>query len=516
MKQHPEDALTAESGRNEQSNNDVGIISGIDEEYEDDSDDEIDEEEWNERIQILKDTRNLAAVADFFLNPHKPVRSEGTNFARCYFSRPSAPQQTSIEDEKESASIQTEMKQLKKLAADYLHPEKPVEVSANSFGRNYFSRVSADPTIPREEADERVKILADAQVLKEIADDFLHPEKPVVSSDPFATGRNYFIRPSADAYEDVEECQERELLLQDMKKMKQLAVDYLYPEYAVTTSDPFAFGRNFYSRPSAEESTVVDDMEERELILQDMQQLKALAVDFMHPERPVEISDPLNFGRNYFSRPASDDCDVEMDQRALIMQDIKQLKQLAMDYLHPELPAVTSDPYACGRNYFSRPSAEANEEKEEERETIMNDMLQLKQLAVDYLQPERKVIPSDPFACGRNYFSRPAASEQESSEEREERSQILEEMGQMKTLAMDYLHPERPVQSTSWKVRNYFDRASAGPGHANHITSSGHVIFHIHETMHLRQHDQVDDHKMTSCSSADPACVVSFGLDQTM
>jgi len=33
--------------------------------------------------------------------------------------------------------------------------------------------------------------------------------------------------------------------------MKKLAVDYMHPEVGVRTSDPTAYGRNFYNRPSA-------------------------------------------------------------------------------------------------------------------------------------------------------------------------------------------------------------------------------------------------------------------------
>jgi hypothetical protein len=47
-----------------------------------------------------------------------------------------------------------------------------------------------------------------------------------------------------------------------------------------------------------------------------------------------------------------------------------------------------SDQLVVGRNYYSRLSAEACEEKDEERELIVEDTVQLKQLAVDFLHPE--------------------------------------------------------------------------------------------------------------------------------
>jgi hypothetical protein len=127
------------------------------------------------------------------------------------------------------------------------------------------------------------------------------------------------------------------------------------------------------------------------------------------------------------------------------------------------------------------------------------------------------VFTSDPFACGRNYFSRPLAPEQESLEEVEERARIFEEIGQSKKLAIDYLQPERRVKSTTWNARNYFDRASA-PGHAGHTTSSGHAIFHAHGIIHqhLRDHVVVQDRKSDSRHSSDPSCVLHFGPDDLM
>merc|ERR1711862_986533 len=73
-------------------------------------------------------------------------------------------------------------------------------------------------------------------------------------------------------------------------------------------------------------------------------------------------------------------------------------------------------------------------------------------------------------ACGRNYFSRPSAPLQESFEDAEERARILEEAKQLKKLAVDYLHPELPVQTTDPSVfgRNYYDRPSA-VGHSRNI-----------------------------------------------
>jgi len=180
----------------------------------------------------------------------------------------------------------------------------------------------------------------------------------------------------------------------------------------------------------------------------------------------------LLVGATTFSRPSaegnSEEEDEEYEQeRAEALADARSLKQLAVDYLHPELPVVTSDPTACGRNYFSRASAEEYEEKDEEREMILEELKELKKLAVDYLHPELPVATSDPTACGRNYFSRPSAPEQVPLEDADEEGRILQDLQEMKKLAEDYLCPEKPVQSSAG-ARGYFDRASAD-GHAQHI-----------------------------------------------
>jgi hypothetical protein len=183
---------------------------------------------------------------------------------------------------------------------------------------------------------------------------------------------------------------------------------------------------------------------------------------------------------------------------------MEQLKKLAVDYLHPENPVVTTDSFAMGRNYFTRPSAEEYEDDVEERNQILEDMKQLKQLAVDYLHPETPVVTSDVFATGRNYFTRPSAEEYEDEEDAEELVQILEDMKQLKQLAIDYQHPENPVKTTDPTAmgRNYFDRASA-PGHAEHILSQGQAIEQGYEKAHLVDHGyyQYEDHHDESSES---------------
>jgi hypothetical protein len=354
----------------------------------------------------LEDASKLAKVADFFHYPEKPVISDGSSSARCYFSRPSAPEQTSPEEEEEATSIRDDAAALKQFAVDYMHPEKPVKAVSEAFGRNYFNRASAEATISREEADERAHILKDARLLKKVAIIYLCPQLPVVSSDPYATGRNFFSRPSAEEYDS--DAEEREQILEDMKTLKKLAVDYLHPEKPVVTSDPYACGRNYFLRPSAEEYEEVDDMDEREDILEDAMLLKKLAQVYLQPERSIE-ADPLASCRNYFNRASAESQEdpSEAEERARVLVEAKALKQFAVDYMHPEKPVVTSYPCVTGRNYFTRFSAEQYDDDAEEREMILADMKQLKQLAVDYLHPE---LPVKSVAGARNYFDRPSAS----------------------------------------------------------------------------------------------------------
>merc|ERR1711935_1159910 len=212
----------------------------------------------------------------------------------------------------------------------------------------------------------------------------MHPELPVVTSDPTACGRNYFDRASADGHDDMISdhshqwydpptevptvfsyimAKEQVQVLADAAALKRLAVDYLHPERPVKATDWGATGRNYFDRASAtlqEEEDMMDDCED---ILEDVAQLKKLAQDYLQPERSV-IVDALSTCRNYFDRssaPETESCD-EAEERAQILADAAALKKLALDYLHPELPVVTSDPTACGRNYFDRASADGHDD----------------------------------------------------------------------------------------------------------------------------------------------------------
>jgi hypothetical protein len=419
------------------------------------------EEEKREMIRILEDASKLKKLAVDYLHPELPVKTAdatGAVFGRSYFGRPSAADGDK-EEEEERARILADAAALKKFAVDYMHPELPVKTTdATACARNYFSQPWASEKETFYEAEQRALALADAAALKKLAMDYMHPERPL-STDAAAYGRNYFTRPSAP---DCEEEEEREMILEEAAALKKLAVDYMHPELPVST-DATASARNYFTRPSAVEQEDDDFADEREIILEEMKELKQLALQYRHPERPVEV-DPTAFGRNYFARASGDDSEVfeEAEERARILADAAALKKLAVDYMHPEHSVTTTDSFACGRNYFTRPSAPIHDEEDDERAQILAEAAALKKLAVDYLHPERPVVTSDPTACGRNYFSRASAEEYEDDETDEEHDQILEDMAALKRLAVDYRHPERPVEADPAAFgRNYYSRASA-------------------------------------------------------
>jgi hypothetical protein len=164
--------------------------------------------------------------------------------------------------------------------------------------------------------------------------------------------------------ESQDEAEERAAILADAKALKELAVAYRHPELPVATTDGAALGRNYFTRPSAPDMESQDEAEERAAILADAKALKELAVVYHHPELPVATTDGAAFGRNYFTRPSAPDMESqeETEERAAILADVKALKELAVAYLHPELPIVSTNATACGRNYFSRPSAPGHDE----------------------------------------------------------------------------------------------------------------------------------------------------------
>merc|ERR1719491_2459868 len=201
---------------------------------------------------------------------------------------------------------------LKKLAADYMHPEVGVITTcATLFGRNYFSRSSAveiedaEDEVPYVEienarvwlADERARVFAEAASLKKSAVAYMHPEVGVSASDTTLFGRNYFNRASAPETEENEFADERAAIMEEAAALKKLAADYMHPEIGVTTTCATLFGRNYFSRSSAVEIEDAEDevpyveienacvwlADERARVLEEAASLKKSAVAYMHP-----------------------------------------------------------------------------------------------------------------------------------------------------------------------------------------------------------------------------------------
>jgi len=252
--------------------------------------------------------------------------------------------------------------------------------------------------------EELALVLAEAIVLKKAAVDYAHPELGVVTLDGAVCGRNYFNRLSAPEVE-VEDIKEQAQMLADVRALKKAAVDYAHPEVEVVTSDPSVYGRNYFNRVSAPE-VEDEDIEERAFILAEAIALKKAAVDYAHPEFEVSTSDPSVYGRNYFSRFSTPEVEVEdIEEYAQVLADVRALKKAAVDYAHPEFEVITSDPSVYGRNYFDRVSAPEVEDMEE-KATIIAEAIVLKKAAVDYAHPEVGVVTSDPSVYGRNYCNR--------------------------------------------------------------------------------------------------------------
>jgi len=422
------------------------------EEEEEESDEDGEDAELDEglaeRLRILADARALKVHAVAFLHPEKRNFNkyfllEGTDptvFGRNYFGRYSAPVTEDREDADERAHVLAEAAAIKKSAVDYLHPEVGVTSTDGAcFGRNYFGRYSAPETEDDEFADERAEIMEEAAALKKLAGDYLHPEVGEKVTDGACFGRNYFCRYSAPETEDKELADERAEIMEEAALLKKLAVDYLHPEVGVKVTDGACFGRNYFGRYSAPETEDKELADERAHVLAEAAALKKSAVDYLHPEVGVKVTDGACFGRNYFGRyTALDTEDKELaDERANVLGETAALKKSAADYLHPEVDVKVSDGTLFGRNYFGRYSAPETEDKElaDERAHVVAEAAALKKMAVDYLHPEVGVTSTDGACFGRNYFVRYSAPETEDDEFEEERAEIMEEAAALKKLA---------------------------------------------------------------------------------
>jgi hypothetical protein len=261
------------------------------------------DEEWEERLRVLEDSRKLRLVAEFFMHPEAKVQS-AHSVTRCFFDRPSAPERVALEDMEEQAQVMEDLKLLKQHAIFFYHPEQNIAVTdATAFGRNYFDRASGPEQISEDELDQMDEIFKDIRALQIAASDYLHPERPLLV-DAYVCARNYFSRPSEPEYETFGAAEERARIVAEARALKHQAEIFAHPEKPIETTDATMFGRNYFARSSASEQENVDECEERARILAECAGLKQSAQHFMHPEIGVKPSSGA-VSRNYFDRPSA-------------------------------------------------------------------------------------------------------------------------------------------------------------------------------------------------------------------
>ena len=107
--------------------------------------------------------------------------------------------------------------------------------------------------------------------------------------------------------------------------------------------------------------------------------------------------------------------------------DAAALKNLAIDYAHPEIGVTTVDATACGRNYYFRASAIKQEDivDAKERAQVLSDAAFLNKQVGDYAHPKLGLAATDSTVFARNYFFRASPVEQDVEYYAEERAQIL-------------------------------------------------------------------------------------------
>merc|ERR1711957_1095710 len=199
------------------------------------SDESIDD---NERKTVFAEASALKKLAVDYHHPEVGVEFvDPACFGRNYFKS----DQVDVDREEVLADAAA----FQKLASDYYHPEVGVEsVDPTCFGRNYFNSLDSVESI---DDNEQKKIFAEASALKKLAADYHHPEVGVESVDSTCFGRNYLN--NLDVDESIDH-NERKAVLAEASALKKLAGDYHCPEVGVKFVDPTCFGRNYFNRLS--------------------------------------------------------------------------------------------------------------------------------------------------------------------------------------------------------------------------------------------------------------------------
>merc|ERR1711865_894856 len=445
-------------------------------------DDCVDRDMEEERERILEEAAEMKKIAEWYHMPNKPIATtDALAGASNYFSRVSIPG-CDDDDERERERILQEAAELKKVADWHLHAYKKVEVDPAVFGRNFFSSSAPEEIVE----DESKRILEDVAELKKVADWYLHPEKKI-ELDPAVFGRNFF---SSTSEEDTDLDDEHERVLEEAAELKKVADWYLHPEKKIEV-DPAAYGRNYFG-PTEDEDGELDD--ERERVLNELSELKKVAGWYLHPENKIEV-DPAIFGRNYFGPSVHDDDDELVEERERVLEEVSKLKKVAGWHLYPE-SKIDVDPTTFARNYYSL-LAPVEDDLEEEGERVLAEAVELKKVAGWHLHPEKPVASSS-INCASNYFKRAQVTKKD-DDDLEERERVLEEVAELKKIAIDYFHPEKPVAPSSVNCsRNYFNRAFAKGDHSECIQTQGYANhpddIEQHYVMHDDDYHQDDYH----------------------
>ena len=94
-----------------------------------------------EREEALLAIAEMKEVVSWFVHPGRPVTTNGFQ-GRCFFNRPSAPEQESKEEADLRAGALVDIGEQKEILSWFMHPERPIN-SSGCCNRNFFTRNAA-------------------------------------------------------------------------------------------------------------------------------------------------------------------------------------------------------------------------------------------------------------------------------------------------------------------------------------------------------------------------------------
>jgi len=284
--------------------------------------------------------------------------------SRCYFERASAPETVTKDEADAIVESLSEATLIKKLASDFVHPENQVNTTdAFSFGRNYFTKCSSVPTESEEEVVKRAQVIDEATLLKEHATSYLCPDLVVSNTDPSTYGRNYFGRFNSNGVLSKEDADELDGIMNDTGVLKKASTDYLRPEVSVSNVHPFSLGRNYFETLSSFPTETEEESNERFQILADSVMLKKAAVDYLQPEITSTTTDPTAYGRNFFDNYPSeetrkgsqlskgDESNADEKNDYFVFDDFHELREEFKSFNVPKYPTNVHKSFSTNRLY---------------------------------------------------------------------------------------------------------------------------------------------------------------------